>query len=349
MNFGLFKALGGGSRDQSDLLQASDCTLFSNVDGLLADPTCLEENEMKKIVFFQNLKEAFSFLAKKFIVIDDPKNYRDYFFKKNSLVDQKHLGTFHQRLGAEIHLRLKADPALWWYAQKFDPETGKVRDNLYKFIQERFLENYFKTLDFRGKTVLDFGCGSGMASKRFTDCGAQVIGVDPDQNLLEKAKQSMGVSFHPVPLLLNEKNPLAQLPETPIDFLWLQDVFMFYFYSQDGKEPATPPAALLSHLVRNLKKGGKCVVMQPHGVFWLAPWLGDADKPYTVLTEYSEKLYSVAPGLEEMSRVISEAGLVISNIYEPKPSLEGRSVDEKAFSFATHFPQWWVFECLKVA
>lgn len=349
LNFNLFRALGGEVLARTDLLQASDWTRFGNVDGLLADPTCLEEKEGKELVSFQDLEEAYSFLTKRFILIENPKEYRDYFFKKNSLVDQKHFGTFHQRLGAELYLRRKTDPALWWYQQKFDPKTGQVKDNLYKFIQGHFLENYFKELDVQGKTVLDFGCGSGMAAKLFADRGARVIGVDPDPNLLEKAKKKIGSPFHPVLFQMRERDPLRLLPEEEVDFVWLADVFMFYFYSQDGREPILPPGQLLSRLIANLKPKGFCVIMQPHGVFWLAPWLGEPEKPYTILTEYREKLYSVTPGLEELSQEISKAGLVIRNIYEPKPSLESQSFDRKAFSFASHFPQWWVFECLKLS
>lgn len=348
ISFSFFQTLAKEEEVETPELQIFDYTCFSNLEGLLADPTCLASEEKRGKHLFSDFEGACSFLEKRFIVTRDLGQYQEYFSKKRTLVDQKHFGTFHQRLGGELRLRLKRDPAVWWYGQKFDSKTGEIKNNLYKFVQESFLKTYFEHFDFRGKTVLDFGCGSGMASRRFCERGARVIGIDPDQDLLERAKREIGDSFHPVLFPMDANDPLQALPEEVIDFVWLADVFMFYFYPQDGRDPILPPEKLLSRLTAFLKPQGLCVIMQPHGFFWLSPWLGSIDKPYTVLTEYAEKLYSVAPGLEELSRSISKAGLVIRNIYEPKPSLEGLEFDKRAFFFANHFPQWWVFECLKL-
>jgi hypothetical protein len=87
--------------------------------------------------------------------------------------------------------------------------------------------------------------------------------------------------------------------------------------------------------------------MEPHGVFWLAPRLGDPEMPFTVLTEYASKTYSVAPGLEELSRAVAGAGLLIRRIWEPKPVDACRRLDAAACAFAENFPQWWVFELVK--
>ncbi len=328
-------------------LRARDLTRFTSADGLLADPTGLDAGQDPDGVVFADLGEALAYLAARFIVVEDDATYDRHFAPKRSIVDRQHLGTFHQRLGAELRLGQRRDPAMWWYEQKFDPATGEVRPTLYRFVQEAFIERYVPTLDLKEKTVLDFGCGPGMASRRFVAAGARVIGVDPDPAMLERASHAIGEGFRPCRLVLTDPDPLAALPAEPVDLLWLADVFMFYFYDPEGRAPRMAPATLLQRLAARVRPGGRCIIMQPHGVFWLAPWLGDAARPYTVLTEYAARLYSVSPSLEELSAAIAEAGLAITRVYEPRPNPEGRNVDQRAYHFADNFPQWWVFECVR--
>lgn len=344
LSHGLFRALSG--EPPAGELAADDRTRFSCYDGLLADPTGLDRVRKDKTVF-DSFEAALPLLRKRMIVTDpNGRPYGEFFAPKTSLIDAKHSGTFHQQLGAELRLRRREDPNTWWHAQKFDPATGRVRENLYKYVQEKFLERYFASLDLKGKTVLDFGCGSGMASRRFRALGARVIGVDPDEEFLGRAKASVGEGFTPVLMRLDAPDPLAALPDEPVDFVWLADVFMFYFHPQDAGAPLMPPGELLKKLTRRLAPGGRCVIMQPHGVFWLAAWLGDPERPYTVLTEYARKVYSVAPRLEALSAAAAEAGLAIARIFEPLAE-GGPGDDPRAREFALEFPQWWVFECVR--
>lgn len=342
----LFDVLAGRDTGGTELC-AWDRTRFSNRDGLLADPTCLRTDELGDPRRFASPEEACDFLAEHFILVRDAAAYDAYFAAKSSLIDRKHLGTFHQRLGAELHLRERTDPNLWWYEQKFDSATGAVRDNLYKFVQQAFLDEYIPGLDLKGRSVLDFGCGAGMASRMFAEQGARVTGVDPDPDQLERAVRNVGEGFTPVQIDLSSPQPLAAIPADRFDFVWLADVLLFYFYPQDAGEPLIPPADLLRQLAERLVVGGRLAIMIPHGVFWLAPWLGDAERPYTVLSEYAERVYSVVPSLSELAGAIERAGLCIGRVREPRPSEAGRSVDVRAFHFADNFPVWWLFECLK--
>jgi SAM-dependent methyltransferase len=342
MNFSLFSALSG--EEPQGPMKARDCRRFGNTDGLLQDPTCFDFEAGIELEFAE-LSQAVEFLEKSYVLVSDKKQYTAFLDKKTSIVDQKHFGSFHQQLGSELLLRLRTDPNRWWYEQKFDADSDRIKDGLYKSIQEAFLDRYFPTLGLKGKTVLDFGCGSGMAAERFIKQGAHVIGLEPDPVLLKKAEDRLGAHFTPVHFDLTRDNPLDQIPMDPVDCVWLGDVFLFYFYPQDGRPSNIPPNRLLERLTQKLTTGGRCIIMQSHGMFWLMPWLGDPETPYTILTEYGKKLYSVAPGLEELATTIAKSGLLISNIFEPKP--EKTSGDTKAHEFAKHFPQWWVFECLR--
>jgi SAM-dependent methyltransferase len=187
-----------------------------------------------------------------------------------------------------------------------------------------------------------------MASRRFVQAGARVIGVDPNERLLKEAEKTCQGNFLPVLMKLDEEDSLAGLPEQKVDLIWLADVFLFYFYPMDGGKPWLPPHSLLARLSKNLTPKGKLIISQTHGVFWLAPWLGDPEHPYTVINEYTHKVYSVVPGLEEISQAISRAGLAIIDITEVNPDPSGLKADLKAYHFATNFPLWWAFTCQKL-
>jgi SAM-dependent methyltransferase len=346
LNLPLFNLLAGAEPDASELC-AWDCTTISNLEGLLADPTGLDRETLGDPSHFEDMAGALQFLANQFILVRDPEAYRAYFAKRSSLVDQKHMGTFHQRIGAELLLRKKVDPDEWWYSQKFDPKTGEVRQSLYRFVQKEFIDRYISSLELEGSAVLDFGCGSGLASQLFAAGGAHVTGVDPDSTALATAEREVGDCFQPVHIDFSTPDPLSKLPLGPFDFIWLSDVLLFYFYPQDAGQPVVAPAELLEQLANRLADGGRLVIMNPHAVFWLAPWLGDTEFPFTVINEYADRFYSVTPSLEELSVALEEAGLCICRVYEPRCGEAGREADPRAFHFAKQFPVWWVFECAK--
>jgi SAM-dependent methyltransferase len=347
ISFSLFSALTAGGQPTD--LWAKDCSTFSNAEGLLEDPTRLNRNADKvPPKTFATVDGARQFLTSRFILAGEAAAYRAYFSHKSGPLDHRHFGTFHQQLGIELLLKRRVDPNQWWYSQKFESESSELRNGLYKYVQQHFITAYFADKDFSGKRILDFGCGSGYGSHAFIQRGASVVGLEPDQTLLKRAQSELGDNFHGFPLDLKSQRPLADLQSDSFDFVWMSDVLLFYFYAMNPVNPSPVSAVeLLSEIHRVLKLGGICTIMQSHGVFWLAPWFGSEILPFTVLTEYSDKLYSVAPGLEEMSSAIAEAGFLIRRIWEPKPAEAAEQEVSRAAFFAKQFPQWWVFELVK--
>jgi SAM-dependent methyltransferase len=346
MSLPLFRHLVGDRND--GVLKAGNLTSFSNLDNHFAEPSGLDPHwDGKNVQEFGTLEEAEAYLEKHFILAGNTKAYREYFAKKRNILDRARMGNFHQRLGYQLFLEKRLSPETLWEDNKVDRLSGKLSGALYKYVQKPFLDEYFSAIDWKGKVAVDFGCGNGLVAAQLTKLGAEVIGVDPDKIRLDQARALAGPAFTSIWMDLASPDPLAVLPDIEVDFVWMSDVFIFYFYPVDACAPVARPAELLKRLTRNLKVGGRCVVMEPHGCFWLAPWLGGAEQPFTVLTEYSKKSYSVSPGLEEIAEAIAEAGLHIRRIYEPKPAEEGRTVDPRAYYFATNFPQWWVFEMIK--
>ncbi len=325
--------------------RAINMTRFTNVDGLLSDPTSLDTS-IRDTIVFDDLDDAVIFLKLHWIVKGDESEYMEFLNKKNSIIDKRHMGTFHQQLGEELIVKHRLNPESWWYQQKFNLDTGLIKNNLYKHIQENFIEDYFNSLQLKGKVVLDFGCGSGMAARKFLNLGAsKVIGIDPDFGHLKKASELSSAEFFPIHIDLNSSDYVDVFEDLQFDMVWMSDVFHFYFYSPDSSTPKVAPKDLLKRMCERMKTGDKCIIMQPHGVFWLSPWLGDDNKPFTVISEYSNRIYSVVPSLSEMTNAISGSGFVINNIYEPKPEKCDEKLKESRF--ASEFPLWWVFECEK--
>jgi hypothetical protein len=125
--------------------RAINMTRFTNVDGLLSDPTSLDTS-IRDTIVFDDLDDAVIFLKLHWIVKGDESEYMEFLNKKNSIIDKRHMGTFHQQLGEELIVKHRLNPESWWYQQKFNLDTGLIKNNLYKHIQENFIEDYFNCL-----------------------------------------------------------------------------------------------------------------------------------------------------------------------------------------------------------
>ena len=65
---------------------------------------------------------------------------------------------------------------------RIDPEKNEVRA-----LKEM--------ADWRGKRVLEIGCGNGRLTKRLAQLGAQVDALDPDKRLIAKARKELPSRF----------------------------------------------------------------------------------------------------------------------------------------------------------
>ena len=55
--------------------------------------------------------------------------------------------------------------------------------------QERDIETLLRLVSLDGKTVLDIGCGEGRMSRRMARTAASVLGVDPDVEAIDRARE----------------------------------------------------------------------------------------------------------------------------------------------------------------
>ena len=119
----------------------------------------------------------------------------------------------------------------------------------------------------------------------------------------------------------------------------------FFSFNIDSKIHPDPTPMSPTEPSRELgRHNGQLVVLQLLGVFWLASWLGRDGMPYTTLTEYRNRIYSVRPLLADMSTAISDPGLHIDRIHKLTPE-EPLETEPLGYYFAREFPLWWAFEC----
>jgi SAM-dependent methyltransferase len=338
------------AKNEHKKISTSDLTYFSCVEhGLSGDPSNFIRGEKKnnQVNAIADACHVFDLLKERFIIVSDPDRYREYFTLKRDIFDKERLGNFHQQLGQELMLKTRMKPDLWWLKQKFNDSCKDINNNLYKFIQLEFYKKFFTKTKVRNKRILDVGCGPGFYSNFLASLGANVIGIDPNPEYIKIANtnsSNKNVRFRVSDI--GSGRDLEHLKSNYFDIIIFQDALLFYFIPHDNIKLDTI-TKVLSELKRALKPNGLFYVTEPHGVFQFSPWLGEIDRPFTVLTEYRNKIYGITPNLSQITEEFYKVGLQIKRILEPDVSSEALSYDKRGYYFGRNFPQWWIFELTK--
>lgn len=325
-----------------------DVEWFSNEECSLFDPTGYRRDPAKWPK--ERLLPPAEFLAelkKHAIVADDESAYRARFAPKRNLADRERFGNFHQRLGQHLLLNRREQPAEWWLKQKFTADQRGVRqDTLYGAVQLPFLRRYFAERLHAGQKALDLGCGNGFYANLMAEHGAEVLGVDPNEQYVAFAnsRASKNARFTRAPI--GEPGALDFIPSGSIDFVYMSDALLFYFIPLGPKPPSLD--LLLSEIARVLKPGGRFASLEPHGVFYLSPWLGAPERPFTVVSEYREKTFGTAPSPGRLLQAVLSGGFRLSRTEELYLSVADRAAcDARSAGFAAQFPIWHLFEFSK--
>jgi len=329
--------------NQGGKFEIWDIERFSNFDGLLADPTRMKRNILEwpepEICEISKVLEIFK---KKYIIVDNYERYLEIFQSKISLLDNEHIGNFHQQLGQKMLLERKINPDEWWISQKFNEDISGIKNNLYKSVQENFLKEFFESRFSKNNTILDLGCGVGYYSKLMAKSEAKVIGIDPNQQFIEIAKKnSNGVEFKVSEI--GNHDSLNWIEENSIDYVFMSDALLFYFVPPNPKQKYEIHN-LLSSIKRILKKNGRLFSLEPHGLFFLRPWFGEIENPFTIITEYNKKKFDITPNLSKIIKSFLDAGYLIRDLKELYGNNEIKIEDKRAESFTKEFPLWWFFE-----
>jgi len=316
---------------------------FSNYDGLLADPTRMIRN-ISKWPEPDNCRilELLEICKQKYIIVENYQKYLEIFQSKRSLLDYDHLGNFHQQLGQKMLVEKKINPDDWWISQKFNDDISGIKNNLYKSIQENFLKEFFQSRFSEKNTILDLGCGVGYYSKLMAKTKAKVIGIDPNEQFIKIAnKNNCDVEFKVSEI--GNANSLDWIEKDSIDFVFMSDALLFYFVPPNPKQKYEIQN-LLSSIKRILKKNGRLFSLEPHGMFFLRPWLGEIENPFTIITEYNTKKFDITPNLSQIIKSFLDGGFIIRDLKELYGNKEINIGDKRAESFTKEFPLWWFYE-----
>ena len=321
-----------------------DIEIFSNYDGLFADPTRIirDNNEWPESKSLE-IKKIIKFLIKKNIIIEDKKKYYEIFNLKISLLDNQHQGNFHQQSGRHLLIEKRVDPAEWWVNQKFTKDFKHIKENPYKYIQENFLKSFFKKKFNEKHKIIDIGCGVGLYTKMMGQNGAQVLGIDPNKKYIEFAKKNKENNIDFKISEIGKNGDLDWIDSNSVDFMFMSDALLFYFVSPNPKQKYEIHN-LLSSIKRILKKNGRLFSLEPHGLFFLRPWFGEIENPFTIITEYNKKKFDITPNLSKIIKSFLDGGYLIRDLKELYGNKEIKIEDKRAESFTKEFPIWWFFE-----
>jgi SAM-dependent methyltransferase len=318
---------------------------FSHIDGLLADPSRFQRDSVSwgepEAV---NAAKLRTLLLEQCILVDDLAGYRARFAPKRSLLDRQRFGNYHQQLGQHLMAYARLDPSAWWLNQKFTPDLGAIRrDTLYGAVQDRFLDEWLPTRIGPGTEVLDLGCGAGLIARKMSALGARVLGVDPNAEYIRLATERQVGDERFQVRNLGQPGALDDLPTGSFDLIYMSDALLFYFVPYEVDKPLDVKP-LIADLKRLLKPGGQFLSLEPHPVFYLLPWLGAADRPFTVMTDYWTSQWRINPPLARLAKPFLDAGFVISGLEELRADAADTQVDERAARFAAEFPVWLLLE-----
>ena len=318
-------------------IDIKDVSTFSLSDCLLDNPNGLDKDLVNTSLSPVKLSKIIDTLFRYSIIVDNQSTYLERLNKKSNLFDNFHIGNFHQQIGENVLKRHKENAEMWWIYQKFSSDFKSTTDSPYKWVQEAFIEDFFKSNVLQNKKILDFGCGIGYYSSFFNKLGGDVLGVDPSEAYIKIANENFinndKIKFE---ICSFESESDFDFFEDKYDIIFLSDVFLYYF--EPYKKMQLTPDLLLQKLSNLLTPQGKIYIMDPHGVFHLQSWM-NTENPFMLSVEYANRKYRVTPNLEEFSLAAESANLQISLIRELK--YKGTDSDK---IFYSEFPFWWFFE-----
>jgi SAM-dependent methyltransferase len=129
----------------------------------------------------------------------------------------------------------------------------------YRFDKLAYLPQVIDFDGFKGKRLVEVGCGIGTDLVRFAKGGAHVYGVDLSETAIRLARRNLEVhGFAPDRFVVGDGSALP-LPDRSVDVLYAHGVLQ---YSAD-------PRGIVTEAQRVLRPGGTAIFMVYNRVSWL--------------------------------------------------------------------------------
>ena len=150
----------------------------------------------------------------------------------------------------------------------------------------RHLPEFLNSIvDWRGKTVLEGGLGTGRVTELFIEDAGRVVGCDREAHMLEAARERLARFADKLDLRVADNLDLPLLPEKADVFI---EGWSWGHAVVDGPGDVEPIAdALFAQVRKNLVPGGLVVLIETLGTNALAP-----AAPHPRLAEFYQLLQS---------------------------------------------------------
>lgn len=133
-------------------------------------------------------------------------------------------------------------------AKKYDEEFGNEGDFSHKYIIYPAVNNIIG--DVQGKKIIDLGCGTGTYSRILKDFGADVVGVDFSEKMVEFAKMhNKGIDYY-----TSSISDLSLFSDESFDL----GIMIMVLHSIEDITKS------LKEAWRILKSNGKLIIVIPH-------------------------------------------------------------------------------------
>jgi SAM-dependent methyltransferase len=128
----------------------------------------------------------------------------------------------------------------------------------YHFDKQRHLAKVLDYTKYRGKDVLDLGCGVGVDLVRFAQAGAVATGVDISERVIHLAKKNFQYQGLAANLVVMDGEHL-DFPENSFDFIYAHGILP---YAQDEYQ-------LVREIHRVLRPGAEALLQAYHKYSWM--------------------------------------------------------------------------------
>lgn len=201
-------------------------------------------------------------------------------------------------------------------------------------VNKRIVKERFNA--FKGK-VLDYGCGYGFYTNYFKEIGADVIGCDISDVMINKSKSL----YRDIDFYIIEENKTLPFESEDFDLVFVNQVLM----------DIENLDFVIKETARVLKKDGLfyCAILHP--VFYNAKWLKNGNdelnlrvvekylSEYKIVNNFWGKTNHYHRTISTYINVFISSGFEISQVYEPQTYFKEKKSAE--------FPLFFIIECLK--
>ena len=204
--------------------------------------------------------------------------------------------------------------------------------------------------DLRGKSLIDIGCGPGVYSVEFAKRGADVLGVDISQKMLDKARNNAETAKAKLTL---RKSDAHSLPSKDESF----DVAVLILTTLNVK--------VVEEAARVLGPGGLLLFSDTHPIIESkGRWEGNDIGAARVVEDYfsqDKREWRIKPSprrtitlmyytrtIEQCVNMIADAGLKILRIVEPKPGEDVKESDPIHYDRCSRIPYFIIYLAQKV-